>query len=124
MQDAKGDRCTTYADGDGVHQQHVITHKEDVIGMVRNESNLGYGMFGVMGNTSGTKKLKQRIGALLARIKGKHPVQKSDNPKPDTQKDDAAPVVTAKSEPTKDTPDTPKTNNTTALRIHSKRERE
>ena len=124
VQDAKGDRFTTYADGDGVHQQHVITHKEDVIGMVRNESNLGYGMFGVMGNTLGTKKLKQRIGALLDRIKGKHPVQKSDNPKPDTQKDDAAPVVTAKSEPTKDTPDTPKTNNTTALRIHSKRERE
>mgnify|MGYP004465168289 FL=1 len=122
VQDAKGDRFTTYADGDGVHQQHVITHKEDVIGMVRNESNLGYGMFGVMGNTLGTKKLKQRIGALLDRIKGKHPVQKSDNPKPDTQKDDAAPVVTAKSEPTKDTPDTP--TNTTALHIHSKRERE
>ncbi len=124
VQDAKGDRYTTYADGDSVHQQHVITHKEDVIGMVRNDSPQGYGMFGVMGNTSGTKKLKQRIGALLDRIKGKHPAQKSDTPKPDTQKDDAAPVVTAKSEPTKDTPDTPKPNNTTALRIHSKRERE
>ena len=78
VQDAKGDRFTTYADGDGVHQQHVITHKEDVIGMVRNESNLGYGMFGVMGNFLDAKKLKERVGALLDRIKGKKPVQKKE----------------------------------------------
>ena len=92
VQDAKGDRFTTYADGDGVHQQHVITHKEDVIGMVRNESTLGYGMFGVMGNFLGAKKLKKRIGALLDRIKGKQPVKPITTPK----KQYVAPQITVK----------------------------
>ena len=87
VQDAKGDRYTTYADGDSVYEQKVITHKEDVIGLVKNENqNAGLGMFGIMGNYLGVKKLKERAGALLDRI-----LKRDTEPTDKTQPEDKTP---------------------------------
>ncbi len=102
VQDVKGDRYTTYADGDSAYEQKIITHKEDVIGLVKNENqNAGVGMFGVMGNYLGVKKLKERAGALLDRIlkREKQPVQdvqpedKKPTPPNKAKEEDKNPLV-------------------------------
>ena len=69
-----GSRYTTYADHDGVYEQtaaeKIVETKVDDYGMVRNETDLGLGMFGVLGRKiKGTGKLKERVGSLLDRLK-------------------------------------------------------
>ncbi len=76
VQDAKGDRYTTYADGDSPYKQ--INIKTTVTHTVDNQRVDGVGMFGVLGNALGAKKLRKRAGALLDRIfsKKKQPAAK------------------------------------------------
>ncbi len=69
VQDAKGDRYTTYADGDSPYKQ--INIKTTVTHTVDNQRVDGVGMFGVLGNVLGGKKLRKRAGSLLDRIFGK-----------------------------------------------------
>ena len=73
--DANGDRYTTYANGEGVHEVVKTVDKVTTIvpdtKLVANDKFAGYGMFGIMGNfLNGAKKLKERAGALLDRIVG------------------------------------------------------
>jgi len=67
-----GDRWTTYADGDSAFEQKIVektTQEEvNVYGMVRNETDLGLGMFGVLGRKLQNLQLKERIGSLKDRI--------------------------------------------------------
>ncbi len=86
VQDAKGDRYTTYADGDSPYKQ--INIKTTVTHTVDNQRVDGVGMFGVLGNALGAKKLRKRAGALLDRIfsKKKQPAAK------DKQSEDKKPV--------------------------------
>lgn len=69
VQDAKGDRYTTYADGDSPYKQ--INVKTTVTHTVDNQRMDGVGMFGILGNVLGGKKLRKRAGSLLDRIFGK-----------------------------------------------------
>lgn len=71
-----GSRYTTYADHDGVYEQTVtekiVETKVDDYGMVRNETDLGLGMFGILGHrVKGIRKLKERAGSLLDRLVGR-----------------------------------------------------
>ncbi len=67
-----GDRWTTYANGESSTQVVDKPRDVDVITMVRNESDLGLGMVGVLGTkTRGIKKLKERIGAFADKLFGK-----------------------------------------------------
>lgn len=67
-----GDRWTTYANGDSATEVIEKIHDTPVTTMVRNESDLGLGMVGVLGTkTRGIKKLKERIGAFADKLFGK-----------------------------------------------------
>lgn len=71
-----GDRWTTYANGDSATEVIEKIHDTPVTTMVRNESDLGLGMVGVLGTkTRGIKKLKERIGAFADKIFGKKRVK-------------------------------------------------
>ncbi len=71
-----GDRYTTYANHDGPMEikEHTIVHETIVedYGNVRNETDLGVGMFGVLGRRFGGK-LKDRIGSLADRLFKRQP---------------------------------------------------
>ena len=65
-----GDRESTYDHTPKIPLKEVdILEKVDDYTMVRNETNLGLGMFGVMGKIiNPVKKLKDRVGSLLDRM--------------------------------------------------------
>lgn len=67
----KGSQYTTYADHDGVFKQKIIdTVIDDVVqdyAMVRNETDLGVGMVGIVTNRP-KKSLKERIGSFFDKI--------------------------------------------------------
>lgn len=86
VQNANGDRYTTYADGNSPYKQ--IDIKTTITNTVDNQRGDGIGMFGVLGNALGAKKLRKRAGALLDRIfsKKKQPAAK------DKQTEDKKPV--------------------------------
>ncbi|MDO4161985.1 MAG: hypothetical protein Q4D80_03140 [Pseudomonadota bacterium] len=78
VQDSHGDRYTTYADNKGIFDEQQKYKYIKTSNMIRNEEFDGVGMFGIMGNFLGIKKLKERAGALADRIIGKK-VEKSGN---------------------------------------------
>ena len=71
-----GDRWATYANGESSTQVVDKPHVVEVTTMVRNESDLGLGMFGVLGTvTRGIKKLKDRVGTVTDKLLGKKRVK-------------------------------------------------
>lgn len=71
-----GDRWATYANGESSTQVVDKPHDVEVTTMVRNESDLGLGMFGVLGTvTRGIKKLKDRVGTVTDKLLGKKRVK-------------------------------------------------
>ena len=71
-----GDRWTTYANGDSATEVIEKIHDTPVTTMVRNESDLGLGMVGVLGTvTRGIKKLKDRVGTVTDKLLGKKRVK-------------------------------------------------
>ncbi len=83
---ADGDRWTTYANHDGVTEVQKTTHDTITSRMVRNESDLGLGMFGVLGSiTRGAKKLKDRIGAFADKLFSQKKTKIIVKPEPNVQ---------------------------------------
>ena len=71
-----GSQYTTFADHDGVYEQVIREHTSEHIvedyGLRRNQTDLGLGMFGVLGRkVNGINKLKRRIGSLLDKLSAK-----------------------------------------------------
>ncbi|MBE6451960.1 MAG: hypothetical protein E7012_00525 [Alphaproteobacteria bacterium] len=92
-----GDRYTTYADGESVFEEKIVERTEsqevDKYDMVRNETDLGLGMLGVLGRRLKNLQLKERMGSLLDRITGKKTPKPSDTgiivtPPKDKQQED------------------------------------
>lgn len=88
--DKTGEMYRTYADHNGPFEQrtNTITHEKVVedFGNVRNQSDLGVGMFGVLGNMA--HKLKDRAGSLLDRI-----TRKKREPEPPVITPDPVPPI-------------------------------
>lgn len=83
---ADGGRWTTYANHDGATEVQKTTHDIITSKMVRNESDLGLGMFGVLGSTTRkAKKLKDRIGALADKLFSQKKSKIIVKPEPDVQ---------------------------------------
>ncbi len=83
---ADGDRYTTYANHGGATEVQKTTHDTITSRMVRNESDLGLGMVGVLGSiTRKTKKLKDRIGALADKLFSQKENKIIVNPEHDVQ---------------------------------------
>ena len=64
-----GERESTYDHDPKIPTKEIDHYKKvDDYEMVRNETDLGVGMFGVLGHKIGIRTIKERIGALLDRM--------------------------------------------------------